>query len=147
MKSLLVKIKNMLPNAQKKVQDKLNRDETIAVLQGMTGFASAIAGKDPFDFINTALDIASYASNAPCRISLDSSLRSINKWMTFGKEYIPLEDSSDLDFSLVDINSVPEIMQVSICHDFEISIVIFMPNITTNHVITYTNTGNRLFLR
>ena len=114
MKSILVKIKNMLPNAQKKVQDKLNRDETIAVLQGMTGFASAIAGKDPFDFINTALDIASYASNAPCRISLDSSLRSINKWLTFGKEYIPLEDSSDLDFSQVDINSVPEIMQVSI---------------------------------
>ena len=117
MKSILVKIKNMLPNAQKKVQDKLNRDETIAVLQGMTGFASAIAGKDPFDFINTALDIVSYASNAPCRISLDSSLRSINKWLTFGKEYIPLEDSSDLDFSLVDINSVPEIMQVSICDD------------------------------
>ena len=79
----------MVRNAQKKVQDKLNRDETIA----------------------------SYASIAPCRISLDSSLRSINKWLTFGKEYVPLEDSSDLDFSLVDINSVPEIMQVSICHD------------------------------
>ena len=25
---------------------------------------------------------------------------------------------------------------------FEISLVVFMPNITTNHAITYTNSGN-----
>ena len=29
--------------------------------------------------------------------------------------------------------------------NFEISLVVFMPNITTNHAITYTNLGNSFF--
>ena len=28
------------------------------------------------------------------------------------------------------------------CNNFEISLVVFMPNITTNHAITYTNYVN-----
>ena len=30
-------------------------------------------------------------------------------------------------------------------NNFEISLVVFMPNITTNHAITYTNTVTTLF--
>ena len=112
MTNILVTIQNMLHDVQKQVEEKLKRDEMIATLQGITGFANAIAGKDPFEFIDTALNLAEYAVNQPCRSSLGSSLGSIKKWLTFGKEYKPLEDSSDLDFDAVDVNSVPEIMQV-----------------------------------
>ena len=47
-----------------------------------------------------------------CLNSLEGYLASIKKWLTFGKNYNPLKDSSDLDFDQVDVNSVPEIMQV-----------------------------------
>ena len=30
-------------------------------------------------------------------------------------------------------------------NNFEISLVVFMPNVTTNHAITYTNTVTTLF--
>ena len=113
MQTILVKIKGMLRDKQEEVEDKLHRDQFIALLQGVTGFAAAIRGKNPFDFINSALDIASHASQAPCRKSHDFFSQRIYQWLTFGKKYVPLEDSSDLDFSQVEISSVPEIMQVS----------------------------------
>ena len=112
MENILVTILNMLPEVHKQVEEKLKREEFIATIQGITGFAKAIAGNDPFDFIDTAQNLVSYAVNQPCRTSLDSSLKNMKKWLTFGKEYKPLQDSSDLDFKEVDVNSVPEIMQV-----------------------------------
>ena len=30
--------------------------------------------------------------------------------------------------------------------NFEISLVIFMPNITTNHAVTYTNNNNKIII-
>ena len=72
----------------------------------------AIKGKDPLDFIDTALGLAGSQSGKQCLGSLESNLGSIKKWLTFGKVYTPLVDSSDLDFDKLDVASVPEIMQV-----------------------------------
>lgn len=112
MKDILVKIQSTLPEAQKKVAQKLSRDEFIAIMQGITAFTSSIAGNSPSGFIDGALNLASYKINKPCRAFLESSLGSIKKWMMFGETYKPLEDSSDLDFENVKVNSVPEIMKV-----------------------------------
>lgn len=100
----------MLPNVYD--QAKFNPDDLLAILQGITGFAGAIKGKDPLDFIDTALGLAESQSGKQCLGSLESNLGSIKKWLTFGKVYTPLVDSSDLDFDKLDVASVPEIMQV-----------------------------------
>ena len=113
MTRILVNIQNMLPATLERVKNKLNRDEFIALLQGITGFAGAIASKDPAEFIDNALEIAQREVNRPNLGSLEANLHSVRKWMTFGEHYKPLVDSSDLDFDKVDVASVPEIMKVS----------------------------------
>lgn len=110
MTSLLIIIQKMLPDVYEKA--KFNPADLLAVLQGIVGFANAIASRDPFAVIDTALGIASSQSGKQCLKSLESSLSSTKKWLTFGKNYTPLKDSSDLDFDQVDVASVPEIMKV-----------------------------------
>ena len=90
----------------------------VAVLQGITGFSSAIFTSEtsedaqgPFAYIETALVIIDYDTNKQCRAALDSVVKSAEKWLTFG-QYRPLEDSSDLNFDLIDVSSVTDIMQV-----------------------------------
>ncbi|XP_073228612.1 uncharacterized protein [Porites lutea] len=114
MKDILVKIQSTLPQAQKKVAQKLSRDEFIAIMQGITAFTSSIAGKSPSGFIDGALNLASYKINKPCRAFLESCLGSIKKWMAFGEKYKPLEDSSDLNFDNVKVDSVPDIMKTNL---------------------------------
>lgn len=100
----------MLPEVYEKA--KMNANDFLAILQGLTGFVSSIASKDPFALIDSALGIAESQLGKQCLNSLEGYLGSIKKWLTFGKNYNPLKDSSDLDFDQVDVNSVPEIMQV-----------------------------------
>ena len=38
-----------------------------------------------------------------------------------------------------DISKLPQISLAITFNNFEVSLVVFMPNITTNHAITYTN--------
>lgn len=110
MSSTLLKLNQMLPDVYD--QAKFNADDLFAVLQGITGFFQARADKDPLAAIDTALGLAQSLSGKQCLQSLSSSLGSIKKWLTFGKNYRPLVDSSDLDFDQMDVASVPEIMQV-----------------------------------
>ena len=44
------------------------------------------------------------------------------------------------------VNTTPDISKLTqiTYNNFEISLVVFMPNITTNHAITYTNMIPRL---
>ena len=111
MTTIIKNFPNMLKDTHKK--GKFHRDDLIAVLQGITGFGKAIASKDPLDFIDSALGIASSQSSKACLKSLDSYLGSAKKWLSFGEKYKALTDSSDLDFDQVAVSSVPEIMQVS----------------------------------
>ena len=107
-----------IKEAQQAAHNRLTKQQLVAVLQGITGFASAIftskISEDPvgpFDYIDTALDIVDYEINKPCLVALDSVISSAKKWLTFG-QYRPLEDSSDLNFDLIDVSSVTDIMQV-----------------------------------
>ena len=94
-------------------QGKFNKNDLIAMLQGITGFAKAIASRNPLDFIDAALGVASSFAGKACLKTLDQYLDSVKTWLTFGEKYIALTDSSDLDFDQVAVSSVPEIMQVT----------------------------------
>lgn len=110
MRNILKIIQGRLPDVYNKA--KFNRDDFIAMLQGLVGFAEAIQTVNPFQFIDAALGLAAHFSKKQCLKSLKSSLGSIKKWLTFGKAYKPLLDSSDLNFDQIDVASVPEIMKV-----------------------------------
>ena len=112
MKDTLKRIYSSLKDAHGTTRKKLNREQGISMLQGVTGFGSSIASKDPFASIDTAVSIAEYAANKACLKSLGTILKSAKKWLQFGK-YKPRIDSSDLDFNKVDVAAVPEIMQVT----------------------------------
>ena len=110
MNCLLKRIKESLPDVYRKA--KFNLADLLAVLQGVAGFFSGALGKDPFSSIDSAIGVGSSLLGKQCLPTLESSLDSIKKWLTFGKEYTPLVDSSELDFDKLDVASVPEIMQV-----------------------------------
>lgn len=93
---------------------RFNADDFMAVLQGVVGFASAIATRNPLDFISSGVTLVQDLSGKMCPVgSLQDILDKLEKWLTFGDKYTPLEDSSDLDFDQVDVESVPEVMQVT----------------------------------
>ena len=108
---------NMLENLYKKLPNvyhngKFNGVDLMAVLQATVGFAKVMKSKDPLDFIGTALGLATSMAGKKCLKSLQSYLDSMETWLTFGKKYTPLVDSSALDFSQIDVSSVPQIMKV-----------------------------------
>ena len=111
---ILTTIMNLVPEAYSKTMNKLNREQCLAVLQAITGFAGAVAGNDPFAFIGSAISIMDYEINKPCLKSLGTIRKNLKKWLTFGREYQSLEDSSDLNFDKVRVSSIPDVMKVYI---------------------------------
>ena len=111
---ILTTIMNLLPEAYQKTKNKLDAEQFLAVLQAITGFSGAVAGNDPFAFIDSAVGIMDYEINKPCLKSLGTIRKNLKKWLTFGKEYKPLNDSSDLNFDKVKVSAIPEVMKVYI---------------------------------
>ena len=114
----LQRILKSIGEAQAAESTKLSKQQMVAVLQGITGFSSAIfrsktseEPQGPFAYIETALYIIDYDTNKQCRAALDSVIKSAEKWLTFG-QYRPLENSSDLNFDLIDVSSITDIIQV-----------------------------------
>ncbi|KAJ7390685.1 hypothetical protein OS493_023397 [Desmophyllum pertusum] len=112
MKSSLEELAAQLPDVYEKSQ--FNKQDMIVILQGATGFAGGIVGQNPFDSIGAALDVVGNFATKCNTGSLQSILGKIEKWLTFGKEYQALKDSSDLDFDKMDIGSVPEVMKANL---------------------------------
>ena len=112
MSSILEQVTTSLPDVHAKA--KFNSQDFIALLQGLAGFSSGVATKDPFKALESALNIAGSFSGKQCLKSLESYMGSIKQWLTFGKHYKPLVDSSDLDFDQMEVSSVPQIMQVCV---------------------------------
>ena len=110
MDGILKHVQTELPKVYKNA--KMHINDFLAILQGVTGFVSSLMSKDPFDFIQSALGIAESQTGKKCLKTLKEYLGSIEKWLTFGKNYKPRKDSSDLDFDRVDVDTVPEVMQV-----------------------------------
>ncbi|XP_073238029.1 uncharacterized protein [Porites lutea] len=112
MSSIIQEVTSELPGVYKKA--KFNSQNLIGILQGLVGFAAAGAAKDPFAFIDQTLALAEESSQRCHLKSLDSYLGSIKQWLTFGKHYKPLVDSSELDFDQMNVSSVPQIMQANL---------------------------------
>ena len=110
MRLTLEKIIAQLPDVYEKSQ--FNREDFFVILQGFTGFLVGVAGKDPFASIGAARDVARHFATKCNTGTLQENLDKVEKWLTFGKEYAALNDSSDLDFDKMDVGSVPEMMKV-----------------------------------
>lgn len=122
MSSSLEGIAAQLPDVYKKSQ--FNQKDLVVILQGLTGFFGGIVGKDPFGTLGTAVQVAGYFATKCNSGSLQDNLNKTEKWLAFGKEYAALEDSSDLDFDKMDIESVPEVMKV-ISHSRQSTCIVF----------------------
>ena len=112
MSNILKEATSALPDVYEKA--KFNSNNITTMLQGLVGFTAAADAKDPFAFIDQTLTLAEESSQRCHLKSLDSYLGSIKQWLTFGKHYKPLVDSSELDFDQMDVSSVPQITQVLI---------------------------------
>lgn len=110
MSNILQEITSELPSVYENA--KFNSQNLIGMLQGLVGFTAAGAAKDPFALIDQTLAFAEESSQRCHLKSLDSFLGSIKQWLTIGKHYKPLVDSSELDFDQMNVSSVPQIMQV-----------------------------------
>ena len=110
MEEILKRVKEILPKVHKKA--KFNADDVLVVLQGLTGFAKAVVTADPLELLDSALGVAGGLKDKDCLQSLKKYLGSVKQWLTFGKHYTPLEDSSDLDFEKIDVSSIPDMMEV-----------------------------------
>jgi len=110
MTSSLEEIVAQLPDVHEKSQ--FNRQDAFVILQGYTGFFSGLLGEDPFAALGAAVEVAGNFATRCNTGSLHENLSKAKRWLTFGKEYAALEDSSDLDFDKLDIGSVPEVMKV-----------------------------------
>ena len=108
----LASIVNQLPDVYEKAQ--FNREDMFVMLQGITGFLSGVKGEDPFASIGAAIEVAGHFATKCNTGTLQDNLDKVEKWLTFGKEYAALKDSSDLDFDKMDVGSVPEVMKVTI---------------------------------
>ncbi|KAM7430868.1 hypothetical protein ABFA07_018466 [Porites harrisoni] len=96
------------------VKGQFNGADLIAMLQGVVGFYKAIRDKSPSDFIDNALSVADSFRGKQCLKKLSDYRDSITKWLTFGENYQPYEDPSQLDFDQLDVTAIPEIMQANL---------------------------------
>ncbi|XP_078357256.1 uncharacterized protein LOC144642139 [Oculina patagonica] len=95
-------------------KSKFNKVDLFAILQGVTGFLKEVKGKDPLAAINEALGVIGHFTTKCNSGTLQSIKDKISKWMTFGKAYTALKDSSDLDFDQMDVTAVPEMMKANL---------------------------------
>ena len=110
MRSSLEEIVSQLPDVYEKT--KFNGEDLLVILQGITGFLGGIRDKDPAASIGAVLEVAGHFAVKCNTGTLQDNLGKIEKWLTFGKAYSALEDSSELDFDTMDVECVPEVMQV-----------------------------------
>lgn len=96
------------------LQAQKNMQHFFAMLQGVTGFVGALKGKDPIAALSSAFSLIENEALRCNRGTLQQNKAKIEKWVKFGKSYEALEDSSDLNFDKMDVQSVPEIMQAEL---------------------------------
>lgn len=115
MEGYLNEIKSLIKEVQSDAD--FSMGDLFAVLQGITGFASAATNVDPAGMINSVLGIFEIAATKCNLGTLRENKDKLQKWLTFGMEYRALDDPSDLDFDKMDVGSVPEVMEVTQDHN------------------------------
>ena len=94
------------------LQAQTNMEHFFAILQGVTGFVGALIEKDPGAALGSAFSLLENEALRCNRGTLQQNKAKLEKWVRFGKAYKALADPSDLNFDEMDIQSVPEIMEV-----------------------------------
>ena len=94
-------------------QSKWNMQETLAILKGTAGFSTGIGKKNQAESIGAVVGMAGHFAQKCSLGALQQHLGQIEQWMNFGEEYAAHNDPSDLDFEKINIQSVPEVMQVN----------------------------------
>ena len=103
-------IQTKLPEIYKKAQ--FHPGDYMAILQGLVGFVSGVASKDPLSSLGAILDIAASQAGKKCLQTIESYVANIKKWLTFDKKFKLRVDPSDLDFDKLDVKELPEMMKV-----------------------------------
>ncbi|KAJ7388772.1 hypothetical protein OS493_035738 [Desmophyllum pertusum] len=88
--------------------------DLFAILQGYNRIPEWNCGKRSFAAIGAALDVVGNFATSGNLGTLQNNKNKIEKWLTFGKAYKALNDSSDLNFDTMDITSVPEVMKANL---------------------------------
>ena len=89
------------------VASQFNKRELFAMLSGSTAFVSAVLGADPLAAVGAAIEVAWFFATICNTGTLQGNLDKLEKWLTFGMAYAPLENSSNLDFNTLDVESIP----------------------------------------
>lgn len=110
MNSSLAEIIVQLPEVYEAAQ--FNREDLFAILEGSAGFFSGVLGRDPFSSLGAAIGVIGRFASRCNTGNLQENLNKTLEWLTFGQQYAALEDSSDLDFDQLNVESVPEVMKV-----------------------------------
>lgn len=110
MNNTLTVVLDQLPDVYEST--KFNKQDLLVVLQGATGFIGGGVGTDPFSAVDAALSVIGNFATRCNTGTLQDIKDKIKKWLAFGRDYAALEDSSDLDFDTLDVESVPEVMKV-----------------------------------
>ncbi|KXJ15149.1 hypothetical protein AC249_AIPGENE11276 [Exaiptasia diaphana] len=112
MSNALVRIKDI--SAQLSTDAEFTIEDMFAIMQGITGFLGDVLGGDPWAALGTFLGTYAHFAVKCTLSSLGEIKGKLNKWLTFGKEYKALQDSSELDFDRLDPGAVPEVMQANL---------------------------------
>ena len=91
---------------------RFNSDDLLAIVQAFCGFASAAVTRDPIGLIDAAAGSAFLGEHRCPLGDMETNAATLKKWLNFGQHYQALEDPSDLNFDQVDVEAIPEVMQV-----------------------------------
>ena len=111
MNGSLTALFNELPDGDADAQ--FTKRDLLVVLQGLAGIVAAGTISDPFTVASTTFRVIGNFATQCNTGTLQENKDKLLKWLTFGKNYAALKDSSELDFTQLDVEAVPEIMKVN----------------------------------
>ena len=111
MNGSLTALFNELPDGDADAQ--FTKRDLLVVLQGLAGIVAAGTVSDPFTAASTIFRVIGNFATQCNTGTLQENKDKLLKWLTFGKNYAALKDSSELDFTQLDVEAVPEIMKVN----------------------------------
>ena len=111
MNGSLTALFNELPDGDADAQ--FTKRDLLVVLQGLAGIVAAGTISDPFTVASITFRVLGNFATQCNTGTLQENKDKLLKWLTFGKNYAALKDSSELDFTQLDVEAVPEIMKVN----------------------------------
>ena len=111
MNGSLTALSNELPDGDADAE--FTKRDLLVVLQGLAGIVAAGTISDPLTVASITFRVLGNFATQCNTGTLQENKDKLLKWLTFGKNYAALQDSSELDFTQLDVEAVPEIMKVN----------------------------------